>query len=852
MKTYLSKKMALIMALVLIIPMFWNQGIVVAEAATTPTFKNSKVTIVGADETYQMEILNPVAKSKYKWTSSRSSVATVNSDGLITSRGTGTATIKCKITYKTKKTKTLSSKITVSIPATDININNAKEVNGAHLLTIGERFDFNNDVIPAGTSDQVYWSVGGGDAACITINDAANGIVTGVKAGKVILKATAAIDSTAASTKNSIVNDAIIIEVVGQTATVNSADITNSSQLTIVFDSPVDASTVIGTNNVLSSNIEITMRKNTKNVLATDPGVLTASLSADLKTLTITAAKSFSGDYGVNITNKVLTTDKIAIEAYYKTINYVDGTGPIVLNSTVDETGMIMNINFSEAIDISALVVSNVTVTSPSGAIADNTTIATLYNKLNYVLSTDKKTLSINLSKIATSDYGKIFSVIFTGIKDLAGNASFNYTSTASLYTDSTKKPQAVLLTVTRTAYNTITATFNRAIETGGFAYVNNGSGIQGVVSTTNSKQVNYKLSELEAGYTGSIKVSLGYWNAYNTMPSDTTANTMQERYVNFTADTTSPVLLSSVFDPETSILTFTYNEEVTLAAASSVFSTTLVTVTDDITPSTNVSYTKIAYDTDLKVIKLQLTGITLVGNYTFTLEKGFVTDNFKNPSLARSVSISNASASSSELSGPYAVTQSTANLSEIYLDFAVKLDKESAETVSNYLISGVTIISAVVTKNTSETGATVRLTVADGTINVTVDRPLTIKGVKGYNGSYSAITSFTKSIALKDNAKPIFIAPLVFDTTSKNTIRMNFNEAIQGTLTVKVTQIGSTVATEYPNTVNISGNIAYINLTTIPANGTYLKVEIVSNAITDLSGNVSTLASPYFVMATY
>ena len=852
MKTYLSKKLALIMALVLIVPMFWNQGIAVTEAATTPTFKTPKVTIVGAEETYQMKILNPIAKSKYKWTSSKSSIATVNSRGLITTRGKGTATIKCKITYTTKKTKTLSSKVTVTIPATDVNINNAVDVNGTHRLIVGERFDFNNDIIPTGSSDKVYWSVAGGDATCITINDAANGIVTGVKAGTVILKATAAADSTAASAKNSIVNDAIIIEVAGQTATVNSAEITSSSLLTIVFDSPIDASTVIGTNNVLSSNIEVTMRKNTKNVLATDPGVLTASLSADLKTLTITTTKSFSGDYGVNITSKVLTTDKIAIVAYYKTISYVDVIGPIVLNSAVDETGMITNINFSEAIDISAIIISNVTVLSPSGSVADNTTTATLYNKLNYILSTDKKTLSINLSKIATSDYGKIFSVIFTGIKDLAGNSPYNYTSTASLYTDTTKKSQAVLLTVTRTAYNTITATFNRAIETGGFAYVSNGAGIKGVVSTTNSKQVNYTLSELEAGYAGSIKVSLGYWNSYNTMASDTSANTMQERYVNFTADTTSPGLISSVFDADTNILTFTYNEEVTLAAASSVFSTTLVTVTDDIEPSTNISYTKIAYDTDLKVIKLKLSGISLVGTYTFTLEKGFVTDSFKNPSLARAVSISNASASSSELSGPYAITQSTANLSEIYLDFAGKLDKVSAETVSNYLISGVTILSAVVTKNTSDTGATVRLTVADGSINVTVERPITITGVKGYNGSYSAITSFTKSISLKDNTKPIFILPLTFDTTSKKTIRMNFNEAIQGTLTVKVTPIGNTVGPEYPNTVTISGNVAYINLTTIPANGTYLKVEIVSNAITDISGNATTLTSSYVVMATY
>ena len=45
-----------------------------------------------------------------------------------------------------------------------------------------------------------------------------------------------------------------------------------------------------------------------------------------------------------------------------------------------------------------------------------------------------------------------------------------NYTITITLRTDNTPKPQAKLLTVLRTGYYTLTATFDRSIQFGGYA----------------------------------------------------------------------------------------------------------------------------------------------------------------------------------------------------------------------------------------------------------------------------------------------------------------------------------------------------------------------------------------------
>ena len=148
MKNNLGKRLALIMVFTMLLtPIIWLQSETIALAAT-PSFKESKLEIIGEDETYQLEIKNKVANSTYKWSSSNTKVARVSSKGLVTSVGKGTATIRCIITYPTKKTKTINCKVTVIIPATKVKINNAKEVNGAHILKVGETYNFNRDIFP--------------------------------------------------------------------------------------------------------------------------------------------------------------------------------------------------------------------------------------------------------------------------------------------------------------------------------------------------------------------------------------------------------------------------------------------------------------------------------------------------------------------------------------------------------------------------------------------------------------------------------------------------------------------------------------------------------------------------------
>ncbi len=575
MRNTFYKRIAVLLAFVLTIPLLFNQNTAVAAAATaTPSLVQTKVEIIGTGETYQLEIKDKVAKSTYKWTSSSTKIAKVNSSGLVTSVNKGTATIKCVVTYPSKKTKTLSCKVTVTIPAESIEITNDVLVNGAHVLSLGSSMKFNTTLLPKNSSDKVYWSVEGGDAACIRIDNVNDGSVTALKAGKVILRASAAKSASAQAAELSIINDAVIVEVVGPTATVKSVEMISSKEIRVLFDSAVNANTIIGSNGTLTNNIEITLSKDTKGVLAADPGRLTASLSADGKTLTINTQNSLNGYYGINFTSDILTTTGVALESYYKKLSFQDTTPPTYAGYTLDDSGLVATINFSEPLDFSNLKISGATQVSSSTTNATATTLSVLNNVMNYKISEDKKSLVIDLTKISAADYGKYFSIVISGVTDLAGNAPANAFIQAYLQTDTSPKPQAKFVGIQRTSYNIITVTFDRAISFGGYLQVEGGSTITGVPDATNTRRVNYTISDAEAAaYTGVKKVSVGFWKSYNVIATDTSADKMTSYNLDFTIEKTSPILLTYDYDATSAILTLTYSEPVllTLPAESSV-----------------------------------------------------------------------------------------------------------------------------------------------------------------------------------------------------------------------------------------------------------------------------------------
>ncbi|HKL98880.1 MAG TPA: Ig-like domain-containing protein [Mobilitalea sp.] len=848
-----------------LLPLFWNQSSSIAEAAT-PTFMEEEIEISGIGEEYPLEILNKKDKSKYKWTSLDKSIAKVSSKGLITTVDKGSTRIKCKITYSSGKVKNLYCKVKVYIPASDIEINNATEKNGAHIMRVGERYNFNRTLTPDNSSDMTYWSldasVNMANPDAVRIDNSSNGTVTALRRGKIRLVATAVKASFDEEEMESYVKDAIIIEVIGSSAEVASAKILNAKTIKVEFGTAVRESTVINSSGNLSSNIMVTKLDDSSGITAKDPGTLTASLSGNLMTLTITASNYFQGSYGITFSDKILTSSGIALYEDYFKLDYSDGSSyddyddinyddtyyddtyyddtvidtgaPRVASTVLDDNGMTTLITFSEKMDFSKFEIVDAKIVSSSNTVQAST-INFLKSKSRYSFGSDGKTILINMSGISSEDYDKAFAVTISGATDTSGNKLDKDNFTVVIRTETTSREQARPISVVRSAYNTITATFSRSIRTPGYATINNGGYYYGEVDPDNNKQVDYKISDYDATLSGTQSVSIGHWDSYNVIAGDTYANQLYRFTVFFMTEKVKPVLISYDFNPELSILTLKYSENVSMFSPSGYFNYTMDSYQRDNNRGI-LNYSEAS--TVDNVVEITLKNLTLFGDYTFVLPEGFVLDDYHNQSNSSSITIYNVNnmEGANKLAEPYSIYQSDVNHSLIYVKFADRLDVTTALDISNYYISSATIEDIKLINNTSD-GATIQITLTKGSITSTGDRKISISNIKGYNGSASEMAAYTPQINLKENIDP-FLKNIIYDSELKNVIILTFSEPIKGDMSVTVQE--RTTGYFIGSTVTVSGDKVTITLGNIPSDGTYLQIIVHNNNITDLNGNES------------
>jgi hypothetical protein len=865
MKISNLKRLRFLLVLGFLLPLLWNQNSTIAKAAT-PSFKKEEIEISGVGEVYRLEVLNKKEKSTYQWSSSNSKVAKVSSRGVITTVNKGFTRIKCRITYASGKTKNLYCDVSVIIPATEIKINYTSEKNGAYVMMVGESYNFNRTITPSNSSDKTYWSIDASNTEAnpnaIRIDNSSNGTVTALRRGKVVLVATAAKQSTAKAAEDSYVKDAVIIEVVGASAEVVSAEIINSQKIRVVFGTAIRESTVVNSSGNLSSNIMVAQLDDSSGNTAKDPGILTASLSSDSKTLTITSSNYFQGRYGITFSNSILTTEGKAIYKDYFELNYSDGStpedtvedtddtddsdpddsvidtgAPRVASTVLDDNGMTTIITFTEKMDFSKFKVTDAKALS-SASTVQSSTISFLNSESNYNFSSDGKSILINLSGINAEDYNKAFTVAISNITDIAGNELESDSIVVSVHTETALKAQARPISVVRSSYDTITATFSRSIRTPGYVTINNSGYYYGEVDSDNNKKVNYKISAYDATLTGTQTVSIGHWDSYNVILNDTYANEMHDFKVYFITEKVRPVLTSYDFNSDLNILTLKFSEKVSLNSDKGSLEYTMASYHQDNNIG-SLNYSEAS--TVDNVIEITLSNITLYGDYTFTLPEGFVLDNYQNLSNSRKITIyknGDEEEGANKLAEPYSIYQSEVNHSFVYIEFADKLDVTTALDINNYNISGATVEELKLISNTVN-GATVRLTLGKGTIAATGDKKISISGLKGYNGSSSQMADYSTQLKLIENKVPELLN-IKYDATAKNVIVLTFSEQIKGSmlLTVQERSTGNSIG----NTVTVSGDKVSITLGSIPNDGTYLQIYVHYNGIIDLNDNESTI----------
>ena len=184
MKKNIFKKLAFVLAFAMVFATLSPAAS--AFAASKPALSAKSKTLLlneKARTSYNFDVKNKVKGSTYKWTSSNTKVATVNSkNGVVTAKKIGKATIKLVITLKTKKLATLVAPVTVKENIKTLAIDNAP----TKAIAVSGTYNFNIDYTTKTghkTTDIVRFEITkGNDAKVASI--AKNGVFASTVAGE--------------------------------------------------------------------------------------------------------------------------------------------------------------------------------------------------------------------------------------------------------------------------------------------------------------------------------------------------------------------------------------------------------------------------------------------------------------------------------------------------------------------------------------------------------------------------------------------------------------------------------------------------------------------------------------------
>ena len=218
---------------------------------TDVTLNESSLTLTNAGDTAKLQATVSPSNATYKsvtWTSSNTEVATVNSSGVVTAVGNGTATIT--VTTADGSNKTSSCEVTVNMPvqATGVTLNQTSLT----LTSEGQVAKLQATVLPSDAPiKSVTWTSSNPSVA--TVNS--NGLVTAVSNGEATITVTTADGSNKTATCEVVVN--IPMQATGVTLNQSSLSLTSIGDTvtliaTVSPDSAMDKS-VIWT----SSNTEV-------------------------------------------------------------------------------------------------------------------------------------------------------------------------------------------------------------------------------------------------------------------------------------------------------------------------------------------------------------------------------------------------------------------------------------------------------------------------------------------------------------------------------------------------------------------------------------------------------------------
>ena len=283
-KNFVKKSLATTLALAMVATAM-PAAFTTASAAKAPALNRTSKTLYinenAVGNKYDFNISNKVSGSKYSWTTSNKAIAKVNSKGLTTpGTKTGEATISCKITLPTKKTKTLKATVTVKENATKVWAKNAPENN---TVGIGENvFDFDSSFSTASgakATDYRMWEIDEASNTAGAKIDRKNGKVTTTKTGEFKVRVRAYQNKEKLAANDTVDSEWMTIKVV---SSLKSVAQTATNKVAVTFDDNMKAT-------VKAENFAI--KNKATNVVSAVKGI---TFSEDGKVVTVETFASYA------------------------------------------------------------------------------------------------------------------------------------------------------------------------------------------------------------------------------------------------------------------------------------------------------------------------------------------------------------------------------------------------------------------------------------------------------------------------------------------------------------------------------------------------------------------------------
>lgn len=581
------------------------------------------------------------------------------------------------------------------------------------------------------------------------------------------VKAAAAIDTA----KKAIEATEVVIAKAEEDAkvlAVESVQGISATQVEIKFNKAVDPASVFADGKSGAFKQGTTVTFTSIETPAVAPGTLTGTLSADGKTLTVTAQNALSKRYDVVVEGLKDKAGKEIVKYDEMITIAADKTAPTIV-SNVKTSASTYKVTFSEPLNS----LGTVTYKFADG------TAATVTN--DFTAGAKEVTFTLDAGIAA----GKVVTATFVGTQDQALNLLTPNPATVT-FTKGDKDGVAPTVTsITQTGAKTYAVKFSEELSTAATTGLFTIAGNATVSVTKDSTDPTVYNVETTNVLEGATTVSIA---SVTDLTGETTAATT--KVVTFVKDAAAPKVVSGVVvkdatdNKEYLEITFDKNVELSTAtvdATAGTYSKDYVTTTlvdGDIDPQT-VAYKEAKNKKVVRVALSTLLDTKDVKGATYSLDLAFsgVTSGANVTADTAKVTFTrgeDGTASNATVLGAPSVTAGADN-NKVNVEFTGAVDGASATNVANYKVDGAVVESVTLQPLSNGTQIAV-LNLKEGSNTFTGVRNITVENVKALGSTKTMLPFTTNVVSLNENIAPTVTKAELTTTTN---INLTFSEAV-------------------------------------------------------------------------